>query len=92
MKTITGGSALYERLCKALRDPETMKKAGTLLLAKMIGLAIVLTLMAKWYLTKRGLGRCGTFPAASAYQCDQHRMDPGCRIPGVLHAGRIRDA
>ena len=50
MKTITGGSALYERLCKALRDPETMKKAGTLLLAKMIVLAIVLTLMTKWYL------------------------------------------
>jgi ammonium transporter, Amt family len=50
MKTTTSGSALYERLCKALHDPETVRKAGTLLLAKMIGLAIVLTLMTKWYL------------------------------------------
>ena len=50
MKKITSGSALYERLREALRDPETIKKGGTLLLAKMIGLAIVLTLMTKWYL------------------------------------------
>ena len=50
MKRTTSGSSLYERLCEALRDPETMRKAGTLLLAKMIGLAIVLTLMTKWYL------------------------------------------
>src|SRR5215469_18513360 len=91
MKRTTSGSSLYERLCEALRDPETMRKAGTLLLAKMIGLAIVLTLMTKWYLPSEAWADAA--PALPpAYQRDQHRVDTGCRIPGVLHAGRIRNA
>ena len=50
MKNGSSGGGIYERLREALRDSETRKKAGTLLLAKMIGLAIVLTLITKWYL------------------------------------------
>ncbi len=42
-------------------------------------------------LTERRLRRRHAALAASAHQRDQHGMDLGRRLPGVLHAGRLRD-
>ena len=44
---ITGTYGLF---LERLRDADVRKKAGSLLLGKMIGLAIVLFLASKWYL------------------------------------------
>ena len=59
------GSSILTRLRVALGDPEIRKKAATLLLAKTIGLAIVLTIMTRWFLASDAgaADAVPTFPA-----------------------------
>jgi hypothetical protein len=57
--------SILTRLREALGDPEIRKKAATLLLAKTIGLAIVLTIMTRWFLASDASADTAvpTFPA-----------------------------
>jgi Amt family ammonium transporter len=58
-------SSILTRLREALGDPEIRKKAATLLLAKTIGLAIVLTIMTRWFMASdvSAADAVPTFPA-----------------------------
>ena len=88
----SGATGLWERIRESWRDPMVRRNAGYLMAGKMIGLGLVLLLISKWYLPATAYADTAPALPPPHSQRDQHGLDAGRRIPGFLHAGRLRHA
>ena len=82
------GSVLA-RLRTSLRDPAMRVRVLALVGGKMIGLALVVVAMSIFLSPAVHADAGGPTPTMNAAQ---HGVDADRRVPGVRHAGRLRDA